>query len=434
MQLKASPIGIISQLSRIKPYLTNEQWLDTGNVYESDPVKRIEIEADKRKPENPLHLANYIAVSSPMHLWDGWNYLGLALYSCICGYISNAKHLAYYAELRAAMSVLASQGIGIFRNIHYAVDEHSMIHKLSTNSGTHNATWIYLKQWVEGDGSNYLLDRVFQIRSRSFADWLEVFPHGGARAPLGAERLLLMGFDIQRMKEDRDARNEASYRPTGIVAAQFSDPKADAEFVVGALRLLEPGGSTGSFETIDGYIFRRVIERAFETKVEDGTSGEFRRSVASMVSAFDDNPTWQENIERFLTRESDNKEPRLLAEAENQKDHYDDNYHLQVISRALLLLRVATGMVREMLNDSGVDLNMLKFWWHDAGRVQGFWKTPPESIEGSQFWSDLGPYLDDIDDWISGSDDSRQSLQSECAEALIQLTGMAKFALIGLAS
>ena len=432
---KASTTGVINQFDRIKRHLTDGRWLGIRNVYKSNPIKRIELEVKGEKLKYPLQLADYIAVSSPTHLWDGWNYLGLALYSCICGYTANVKHLAYYAELRAAMSVLASQGIGIFRHKHFVVDESSMIHKLG-DRGTHNATWLYLKQWVNGDGSNYLLNRVFQIWSHSFANWLEVFPYGVARATLGAERLLLMGFDIQRMMEDRDARNEASYRPTGIVAAQTADPKADAQFVVEALRLLEPGGSSGTFETIDRYIFRRVVKRALETKIEDITpeDEEFRRSVETMVLAFDDNPTWQKDIKQFLTHESDSKEPQLLVEAENQKDHYDDNYHLQVISRAMLLLRVATGMVREMLKDSGVDLDVLKFWWHNAGRIQGFWNTPPQSIDSSQLWSDFIPYLDDIDDWISGDNNSRQSLQSECAEALVQLTGTARFALIGLAS
>lgn len=433
---KASTIGVINQFGRIKRHLADERWLDIGNVYKSDPIKRIELEIKEKGLKCPSQLADYIAVSSPTHLWDGWNYLGLALYSCICGYTANVKHLAYYAELRAAMSVLASQGIGVLNRKHFVVDESSMIHNLSERRGTHDVTWLCLEQWVYGDGSNYLLDRVFKIQYRSFADWLEELPHGGTQAPLGAEQLLLMGFDIQRMMEDRDARNEASYRPTGIVAAQTADPKADAQFVVEALRLLEPGGSSGTFETIDRYIFRRVVRRALETTIEGVTPEDekFRRSVESMILAFDDNPTWQKDVKQFLTHESDSNEPRLLVEAENQKDHYDDNYHLQVISRAMLLLRVATGMVREMFIDSGVDLNMLKFWWHDAGCVQGFWGTPPESIDSSRLWSDLIPHLDDIDDWISGDDNSRQSLQSECADALIQLTGTARFALIGLAS
>ena len=430
---KASTTGVINQFDRIKRHLTDGRWLGIRNVYRSNPIKRIELEVKGKKLKHPLQLADYIAVSSPTHLWDGWNYLGLALYSCICGYTANVKHLAYYAELRAAMSILASQGIGVFRDKHYVVDEGSMIHKLG-DRGTHNATWLYLKQWVNGDGSNYLLNRVFQIWSHSFANWLEVFPYGVARATLGAERLLLMGFDIQRMMEDRDARNEASYRPTGIVAMPFTDSKADAEFVVEALRLLEPGGSTGTFETIDGYIFRRVIERAFETTIEDGNPEEFQRSVASMASAFTDNSTWRGNIQRFLTRESGSREPRLLVEAENLRDHYDKNYHLQVIGRAMLLLRVATGMVREMFNDSGIDLGVLKFWWHDAGRVQGFWNTPPESIDSSILWADINHNLDRIDGWIDGDNNSRQSLQLECAEALTQLTGMARFALIGLTS
>lgn len=424
----ASSNGIINQLIGVKSHILENRWLDNNNVYRLDPVNR----TDEENQES-LQLADYIAVSSPTHLWDGWNYLGLALYSCICGYVANAKHLAYYAELRAAMSLLASQGIGIFRHKHYVVDESSAVHKLNAG-GTHRATWLCLEQWANGDGSKCLLDRVLKVRSRSFSDWLEAFPCVGAQAPLGTERLLLLGFDLQRMMEDRDARNEASYRPTGIVASHVVDPRTDAEFVVETIRLLEPAGSPGSFETIDRFIFRRIIERAFETTIEGGTPEKFQKAVASMVAGFADSPIWQENIKQFLTRGSNSEEPRLLKEAENQGDHYGENYHLQVISRAMLLLRVATGIVREVLRDSDIDLNLLKFWWYNAGHMQGFWETPPESVDSSQLWSDFSPYLDDIDNWINSNNNSRQSLLTDCSGALAKVTEMARFALIGLAS
>ncbi len=433
---EASTEGIVNQFSRIKAYNTNEQWLDIGNVYKSDPVTRINLEKDGEKTRKSLQLADYIAVSSPTHLWDGWNYLGLALYSYVCGYTANAKHLAYYAELRVAMSLLASQGVGIFNRCHFVVDKNSNVYELAHIS-THDATWLYLEQWADGGGSKYFLDRALRVQSYSFTDWLRAFPHGGALAPVGAERLLSMAFDLRCMKEDRKARNEASYRPTGIVVSEVRDLKADVEFVVESIRLLEPGGLLGTFE-MDKFILRQVIERAFDSGNEDIRSKvhgleKFRSSVVAMVANLMDNPDLQKNFREFFTRELDAEEPRLLREAEKRNNHNDEGYHFQVISRAILLLRVATSIVREMLKDSGVNLDSLEFWWRDIGRTQGFWKAPFESVDSFQLWDDFSSYLDDIDRWIDGDHCSRQSLLIDCAVPLTQITGLAKFALIGLA-
>ena len=437
---KASSDGIIKQFNRIKEYNKQGRWLGPRNIYRLDPITKLKPDTKLKlklkdfNPKYPRQLADYVAVSSPLHLWDGWNYLGLALYSCMCGYMDNAKHLAYYAELRAAMSLLASQGIGIFSNRHCVIDNNSKVYYMDKSGGTHQATWKYLEYWAKRDDMALSpLDRVFQFQSVPFADWLKVLPWTGAWAPLRTELLLSMGLDLERMTEDLDARNEASYRPTGLAVSQLVDVdfKADASFVVDAIRLLEPESSSGAFWNIDRYIFRRIIKRALETG--GGGTQRFQNSVTQMVSEFVDNPELQKELEDFLTRRSDEIEPQLIREAGNREGQYDAKYHLQIISRAMLLLRVATGMVREVLNGSNISLESLKFWWCDAGKLQGFWDIPSQSIDGSQLWADLNVCLDDISDWITDNDnDSRRSLTIDCASPLTQITGMARFALIGL--
>lgn len=59
-----------------------------------------------------------MAASVIVHCFDGWSYLGRALEAEMAGDPQTAVHLGYYAELRAAMSVLASDEIGVFRNKH----------------------------------------------------------------------------------------------------------------------------------------------------------------------------------------------------------------------------------------------------------------------------------------------------------------------------
>ena len=424
----ASSVGIIKQFDRIKKYNEQGRWLGPRNRYGSDPIARLKSESIR--PKYPRQLADYVAASSPLHLWDGWNYLGLALYSCMCGYTNNAIHLAYYAELRAAMSLLASQGIGIFNNLNCVVDDDSKIHYLTKTGGTHKATWSYLQWWANREGTRLLLDRVLQIKSAPFAEWLSLLPQSGAWTPLGTELLLLMGLDLRQMAEDREARNEASYRPSGIVVTDSRNPMTDIEFVVDSIRLLEPGGSSAAFFNMDKYIFRRVVNRALETG--NGADQKFKEHIEHMVSGFIDDPNLCKEWRQFLTYESDHKEPRLIEEAENMGDQYDANYHLQVIGRALLLLRVATGIVRKVLDDSDVDIDSLEFWWREAGCAQGFWDIPPDSISSSQLWDDLSSCLDDIADWINDYSNSRQNFFTDCAGSLVRITGMARFALIGL--
>ena len=82
-------------------------WL-SRNRYRHDIVRTVTAEAanalDGRK------LADYAAASIPLHLSDGWCLLARAAGAVTNGDWPNAIHLGYYAELRAAMALLATQG------------------------------------------------------------------------------------------------------------------------------------------------------------------------------------------------------------------------------------------------------------------------------------------------------------------------------------
>ena len=334
------------------------------------------------------------------------------------------------------MALLASQGIGIFNDQHCVIDRDGGVSYL-TGKRTHLATWLYLEHWADGPHATSFLNRMLRLQSYPVTDWLEELPRAGAWRPLGTELLLGMGLDLQQMTDDRQARNEASYRPSGFVASQSKNPQADADFVVEMIRLLEPGGAPGDFATLDLYLFRRIIERAFEAgrgKSAVHDHREFQIAVAGMISKLMPHSLRRTSIEQFLARDTHRDDPCVVAESENRGYHSDKNYHLQVISRASLLLRVATGAVREVLGSSNVDLDSLSFWWQNAGTAQGLWDTPPPTIDSSELWQDIGEALDDISSCVFHDDTSRRSLLTSCARPLLDATGMVRFALMGLAS
>ena len=432
----ASPAGIVKHLVRLERHVQHGRWLGTRNVYRLDPIGRISAGSKEPSRRRPLQLADYVAASSPLHLWDGWSYLGLALHAHMHGSVDHAKHLAYYAELRAAMALLASQGVGIFKDKHCVIDSDGKVSYLSGNS-THVATWLYLENWADGTNAPLLLSRMLRPQSHPVTDWLEEFPRAGAWRPLGTDLLLGMGLDLRRMTDDRNARNEASYRPTGLVASQSKSPQADVDFLVEMIRLLEPGGSPGEFTTLDMYLFRRIIERAFEAG--RGTSPvqkpqEYQTAVAAMVSKLIPPSLRRTSINQFLARDALREDPRVVAESESRGDHGNENYHLQVISRASLLLRVATGAVREGFRSADVNLDSLRFWWQNAGIKQGLWHSAPPTIDSSELWQDIGEALEDISDCVLHDDTSRRRFLMTCARPLLDATGTVRFALMGLAS
>ena len=433
---RASAAAVVEHLDRICSHFGDGRWLGVRNVYRTSPV----VALSDRKPgtgrDRPLQLGDYVAASCPLHLWDGWNYLGLAIHSHICGAVNNSKHLAYYAELRAAMSLLASQGIGVFRNRHCVVEAPGSVSYVGGN-GTHAAARLYLENWTESKAATELLQRMLRMERESIDEWIKHLRQAGAWQPLGVDLLKQAGLDLRRMSVDRDARNEATYRPSGIVPLEDRNATVDAEFLVDVVALLEPGGSAEAFETLDRFLCRRLVERAYQT----GTGmtvlqhyEPYENAIGAMVSEFVDQPMHQDKLERFLTRQQQPSDPAVLVAAERDGSQFDPDYHLQIIGRAMLLLRVATGAVRELFYTANLELQSLEFWWQNAGLMQGYWPASPERLDRSEIWADVSAGLDDIDQWCQSGDDSRHGLLSTCADSVLAATGMARFALIGLAS
>lgn len=432
----ASALGAGHYMQQIEPHVRDGRWLGKRNSYRADPVKRIRSEFADGKPIRPAQLGGYVAASGPLHLWDGWTYLGLALDAHVRGSTGVASHLAYYAELRAAMALLSSQGVGIFHNRHCVIDFQGKIEYLE-NRPTHDAAWTYLEAWADAAPATRLLGRIIRSRSVSVVDWLSAMPTPTTWSPLGKDLLLSMGLDLRRFAGDRDARNEASYRPTGFAAAGTSSVLSDADFVVELVRLLEPGGVDGAFDTLDTFLFRRSVEKAFMAGTNRSHTSDRNKFVAAVTATVEAHkglgPTRDPLVE-FLTRNAQTDDPAPIRYAMQTSTQSEPEYHLQVLGRAMLLLRVATGSVRDLMETSSFGLDDLRFWWHEAGTQQGIWDEPPDSIDTSELWIDLDYALDDIQDWIDRPPLKRTGLLDSCGGPLSLATGLARVALMGLAT
>lgn len=404
--LSAADQATIAALSRshvevttagLKPFLKRNIWVGKTNHYAKDVVGRL-----RNAPVNPVqrrNLAQYIVASVSLHASDGWGYLGRAIACVLAGDAHRALHLAYYAELRAAMSLLASAGIGIFNRKHYVIPAANSASKLRTTDGTHVAAWVALEHWARQPASGALFASLVRPEGRSLDDWFQ--PLGGAATlePQARGWFMQWGMDLGLAIKDREARNESSYRPDGIPTIWDAPVKDGLEFVRDTWNALEPS-STSSFEQIDRHILRIALERLFHSRfarAAASTDADFVSMANGLVDAQSLAAPTANRLKDFLLRRAAPTDP-LIFNYSTAEPGTPSSDALALLSRAVLLLRIATGSAHDLLRQAGFAADALSFWWEKVGEARGLWPagSPPDVL--SDLWADVKASLDDLAD------------------------------------
>jgi len=432
----ASAAAIETRGDAVRGYLEGHQrWLGSNNVYRNDPVSVLKATLLAGGTVNSKHLGEYVAASAPIHVIEGWNYLGRALQSHLSGSADTCRHLAYYAELRAAMALLATQGIGIFNQHHFTIDAAGDAHRLTKN-GTHVATWLYLEKWAALASAVQLLGEILRGEGHSLRDWIAALPMAVALPPLAANSLLQFGLDLRRMAEDRAARNEASYRPSMLLPTAIGAGAA-VDFAADFVDLLEPQGPS-TFEKLDTHFLRRALEAAFRSATNNSARqapAQFRTAMRHAVDALIDDQPRRDAMWGFLTRQTLPQDAPLLFEASQDALPKDQRHHLQVMCRAALLLRISTGAVGRFFTRSGLSLGSCEVWWRPIGEMRGLWSTMPETHELSDLWVDIAGGIADIQDWrVNAPDPSYRDVMDEISVPLARVSALEALCLVGISS
>ncbi len=395
----------------LKPFLKRSIWIGKTNHYAADVVKRL-----KNVPANSdqhRNLAQYIAASVCLHANDGWSYLGRSVGCLLAGDMHRALHLAYYAELRAAMSLLASAGIGIFNRKHFVISAKDTTKKLRTREGTHVAAWMALEQWCKRRISGDMFATLVRPEGLTLEEWFQ--PHGGARAiaPQAKGWFMQWGMDLGFASNDRDARNESSYRPDGMPATWHTPSTTTLQFVKDMWAMLEPS-STSSFEQIDKHILRLTLEqlhRGRTGRVATQLDAAFIALVNTTLSSQGFSSSAEERLRKFLMRETIPDNPAIFSYS-SSKPAGSNTDAFAVLSRAVLLLRIATGSAQDLLQKADLNSDLLSFWWTNLGEARGLWQqgTPPDVL--SDLWADVRESLRELDDMENGDPDVLSSINS----------------------
>jgi hypothetical protein len=439
---RADPKKIASLFSALPRNWRNGRWLSARNRYTYDSTGKISEDlagalGTSVGTLNHTDMANYIAASSGIHCMDGWGYLSQAMEASLCGNSGVAKHLAYYAELRGTMSLLASAGIGVFLDKNFVVKSDKTCDRI--NGRTHAFTWAALEHWATLGMAHDLLFRVIRPGGLPLADWLSHFPLSAGITTRGilAERWLQKwGLDLRRFADDHDARNNASYRPSDIGDPNWSSASDNLEFVTAFWRSHEPS-LTNPFKIIDRYLLRKSVAFLFK---ETHANGRTRLQAKKQYGAFikpmlhamlptngDFNDGQWEDFLNFSFLPEDNK---LLKYAEGTDAPSSPLHHLQVIARATLILRLASGATKELIgNLTDEERELLSFWWNPIGENRGLWETGNAPASFLDLWGDADESLTRLQAWRDGGGASRSSMFASSSKDVHSLSSCERVAM-----
>jgi hypothetical protein len=377
-------------------------FLDVTHPYRFAAANSLE-GAFTNRTVNKVALEQYLALATLGHLEDAWSYLSQALNAYQRGNAGGSIHLAYYAEVRAAKSMLATQGLLVVNSAVYWFDRRGRCNTRLFKLGSHQVLWETLKAWASTPAaSNSLFDSI-RVHGMTIKDWLNAFPilSSSTWSPIASQLLSQWGLDIELMaRDDRNARNVLSYEPTRFSMLGNPSTLESVRFLCSVWAQLEPQGSS-TLGDLDAHILRLSINEALSTTLSHNDETDRRITIRKLLAGMGRmSPTMQSSWFRFIC---DSNDPPLLFDyAEKSPDTRSPKSALSVLSRALLLSRSATALCSEQISGSGLDSRDLRPWANEIGISRGFWQDadamPNDLVD---LWDDVELALVKCEDWTA---------------------------------
>ncbi|MGE0305441.1 MAG: hypothetical protein AB7Q27_06760 [Acidimicrobiia bacterium] len=432
----ADPASVVEAFGQLRRYLQQDRWLGLRNAYATDTVRRIDTDLGTTPSSiNDKHLVEYIAASVPIHAIDGWSYLGRALSAHMAGDVFAARHLAYYAELRAAMCLLATQGIGVFNKRHFVVTSRSGAQVVTGGGGTHVFAWDALKWWAATPQASNVIGDVIEPYQVKLRTWLAGATGYAAWAPVAQDWIQNLGVDLNRAANDQRSRNEASYRPTRIRTPRPVNVRRGAEFTIGLWLSLEPTPS--GFERLDRHFLRRSFEEAYKSvagRRPNPAKAHYTAAVDGLLAGNNVTEPRLSFLRNFLLRGTEPDDLLVLRNASVDSRPTAEDHHLHVLSRATLLLTIASLSARSVIRRATISPEDTRFWWQLVGSDRGVWGSQQPPLNLHDYWEDVQVELDDLQAWLDNGGEEAASLAVDCSRPLARLAQLELAGLWGIAA
>jgi hypothetical protein len=351
----------------------------------------------------------------------------------LAGDSNTSKHLAYYGELRAAIATLATQGIGVFNRVHVAV-ETSGETRLFKGHGTHLMTWLALSYWAQTQAATGTLATIIRPQGIPLDAWVAALPGGRTWNPVGEHWLRTWGVDLKVFALDRESRNDASYQPSRVTERRSLEVSEAGEFALDFWGLLEPATDDDPFYALDLQVLRRSLEAAHLGAPRQDN----RKPPGAWAAAIDhvlDRTVGSGSgaLRDFLLRKSEPLDNHVFRLAEAPGEQSDLDHHMRVLSRGLLLARVASGCSAAMCSTSGITVEKLRFWIDALIGDRGLWGTDPLPEDLTDLWADVNVAVENLKREIGSTVTSYYDLRSVAGVSALTLGGCERVALWSVA-
>lgn len=282
------------------------------------------------------------------HMLEAWRYFGAAINALLVNSPYNAIHFAYYAQLRAAMSIFAGEGVCVRQDHYFYLDSAGVRHNFEAQ-GTHTFVWKLWREWIRGERAEALIGRSIKLMPLvSLSDIVYAPRPGGV--------LERWGFDLSVGASEKFARNAASYDSK----APFPIPVLTDDHlsvVKSVWKLLLRDDSAIAF---DAAFVRYLVDLAVGDATSTGTAEGVAVSreqqledIATRVAG----ETGQDAGALLRRLSGPSADDRLFQAASESRQGV-----INVIARALFLVRLASLSVANVIGDDGAAHRNCKGW------------------------------------------------------------------------
>lgn len=294
--------------------------------------------------------------------------------------------------------------------------------QFAQTQNTHNFVWSCLSHWASRQTSGAYLAELLNPNQKKMYEW--VAPVGGSAslAALASQWFLQWGMDLLTLGDDQKARNNASYQPGHIGGSYSSNPSKALSFVRDLWSTLQPKGAS-TFEVIDRTILRLSIESIFTGKTglhPQADKSQFENFIDPVISQFGFNPPVEALWRSYLLRDTNGVDPSIFHYSQFRPDAWRDS-ELAVISRACLLLRIASGATARLFERANVTKSLLSFWRERVGLRHGIWETGGEPEDLPDLWDEIGLMIEDADPALLPGGFTTYGLSKDLAYAINRL-------------
>ena len=265
---KSSNFPIANNASKIDYQLLMQQASSQPVASTYSKLGPIESYSDLLISDQKNH-CEILAAEHIIHMTEALRYLSSAMYAYLNNERYHAIHLAYYAELRAVLSLYAGSGIrtekiDLEHEKPYFIDKEGNKCFYAKFVETHPFASMAWKEWIQRNDAQALLwESIYLLPGVSLGC---LKPHLSRVNP---ELLRSLAFDLDQIKEDRNARNVASYKAYWRFKCFLKMEKSQVRFARELARLFTKSETGLLFDKV---LVQYLVEEIVRSNVEGDES------------------------------------------------------------------------------------------------------------------------------------------------------------------